>query len=252
MKNHFKELLVSGKTAIGTIVQLPSPPVVEILAHAGFDWLLIDTEHGPIDTEKLQAMIHATTETHAAPIVRLSCNLDWLAKRALDAGALGVMMPGVNAAKDALAAVRAARYPPQGNRGFGPTFAGLRWGLTSAEYAQQANEAMMAIVQIEHVDAVARIDEILTVPGIDLALIGPYDLSGSMGLLGQVGHSEVQAAIDRVLKAANRAKVPAGIFGVAADEINRYIMQGFQAILVGTDVAFLAASAKGMLAQIKR
>jgi 4-hydroxy-2-oxoheptanedioate aldolase len=252
MKNHFKELLVSGKTAIGTIVQLPSPPVVEILAHAGFDWLLIDTEHGPIDTEKLHAMIHATSETQATPIVRLTCNLDWLAKRALDVGALGVMMPGVNTAEAALAAVRAARYPPEGNRGFGPTFAGLRWGLTSAEYAKQANEAVMAIVQIEHVDAVARIDEILAVPGIDLALIGPYDLSGSMDLLGQVGHSEVQAAIDRVLKAANRAKVPAGIFGLAVDEINRYIMQGFQAILVGVDVAFLDAGAKGMLSQIKR
>ena len=252
MKNHFKELLVSGKTAIGTIAQLPSPPVVQILAHAGFDWLLLDTEHGPIDTEKLQAMIQATGETRVTPIVRLACNLDWLAKRALDAGALGVMMPGVNCAEEALAAVRAVRYPPAGNRGFGPTFAGLRWGLTSAEYAQQANEAVMAIVQIEHVDAVARIDQILAVPGIDLALIGPYDLSGSMGLLGQVEHSEVQAAIDEVLKAANRARVPAGIFGVAADEINRYILQGFQAILVGVDVAFLAAGVKSMLGQIKR
>jgi 2-keto-3-deoxy-L-rhamnonate aldolase RhmA len=252
MKNHLKELLVSGKTAIGTIVQLPSPPVVEILAQAGFDWLLIDTEHGPIDTEKLQAMIRATSETQAAPIVRLAGNLDWLAKRALDAGALGVMMPGVNSAEEALAAVRAVRYPPGGNRGFGPTFAALRWGLTSAEYAQQANEAVMAIVQIEHVDAVARIDQILAVPGIDLALIGPYDLSGSMGLLGQVGHSDVQAAIDQVLKAAKKAGVPVGIFGTAADEINRYILQGFQAILVGVDVAFLAAGATGLLSQIKR
>jgi 2-keto-3-deoxy-L-rhamnonate aldolase RhmA len=252
MKNHLKELLTSGKTAIGTLVQLPSPPVAEILAQAGFDWLLIDTEHGPIDTEKLHAMIRATSETSATPIVRVTSNLDWLAKRALDVGALGVMMPGVNSAEQALAAVRAVRYPPQGTRGFGPTFAGLRWGLTASEYVQQANEAVMAIVQIEHADAVARIDEILAVPGIDLALIGPYDLSGSMGLLGQVGHAEVQAAIDRVLKAANNANVPAGIFGVTADEVNRFIAQGFQAILVGVDVAWLAAGAKGALGQIKR
>src|SRR5215469_14819000 len=204
MKNQFKELLTSGKLGIGTLVQLPSPPVVEVLAQAGFDWLLIDTEHGPIDTEKLQAMIRATSGTSATPIVRVSCNLDWLAKRALDVGALGVMMPGVNSAEQALAAVRAVRYPPEGNRGFGPTFAALRWGMTPAEYVQQANDAVMAIVQIEHVDAVARIDQILAVPGIDMALIGPYDLSGSMNLLGQVAHLEVQAAIDRVLKAANR------------------------------------------------
>jgi 4-hydroxy-2-oxoheptanedioate aldolase len=252
MKNQFKELLKSGKPAIGTLIQLPSPPAVEVLAQAGFDWLLIDTEHGPIDMEKLQAMIRATSGTPATPIVRVACNLDWLAKRALDGGALGVMTPGVNSAEQALAAVRAVRYPPEGNRGFGPTFAALRWGLTSAEYAQQANEAVMAIVQIEHVDAVARIDQILAVPGIDLALIGPYDLSGSMSRLGQVAHPEVQAAIDRVLKAANKANVPAGIFGVTADEINRYIAQGFRAILAGVDVAFLALGAKGMLSQIRR
>jgi 4-hydroxy-2-oxoheptanedioate aldolase len=252
VKNHFKELLKSGKPAVGTLIQLPSPPVVEVLAQAGFDWLLIDTEHGPIDAEKLQAMIRATSGTPATPIVRVACNLDWLAKRALDAGALGVMMPGVNSAEQALAAVRAVRYPPEGNRGFGPTFAALRWSLTAAEYMEQANDAVMAIVQIEHVDAVARIDQILAVPGIDLALIGPYDLSGSMNLLGQVAHREVQAAIDRVLKAANKANVPAGIFGVTADEINRYIAQGFRAILAGVDAAFLAAGAKGMLSLIRR
>jgi 2-keto-3-deoxy-L-rhamnonate aldolase RhmA len=110
---------------------------------------------------------------------------------------------------------------------------------------------VMAIVQIEHCDAVARIDEILAVPGIDVALVGPYDLSGSMGLLGQVLHPEVQAAIDRVLKAAKKAGVPAGIFGATADEVNRYVAQGFQAILVGVDVAFLATGAKTVLTQVK-
>ncbi len=252
MKNHLNQLLRSGKTAIGTLVQLPSPPVVEILAQAGFDWLLIDTEHGPIDAERVQAMIRATGERPATPIVRIASNLDWLAKRALDLGALGVMAPMVSSAEEAQVAVRAVRYPPAGNRGFGPTFAGLRWGLGGAAYAQQANDAVMAIVQIEHIDAVARIDEILAVPGIDLALVGPYDLSGSMGLLGQVGHAKVQAAIDRVVKAAQSAGVPAGIFSAAADEANRYIEQGYQAILLGTDVAFLSAGAEGVLSRIKR
>lgn len=252
MKNRFKELLAAGQTAVGTIVQLPSAPVVEILAQAGFDWLLIDTEHGPIDVEKLQAMIRATGQTAVTPTVRVTSNLDWLAKRALDVGALGVMVPGVNTAEDALAAVRAVRYPPQGNRGFGPTFAALRWGIDGADYTRRANDEVMAIVQIEHVDAVARIDEILAVPGIDLALIGPYDLSGSMGLLGQLEHPEVQAAIDRVLKAAKRLNVPVGIFGVSAERMNQYIEQGFRAILVGVDVGFLAAGAGDTLARIKR
>ena len=226
--------------------------MVEILAQAGFDWLLIDTEHGPIETERLHAMIRATGSTPATPVVRVARNLDWLAKRALDVGALGVMMPGVNSADEALAAVRAVRYPPHGIRGFGPAFAALRWSLTAAEYLQQANEAVMAIVQIEHADAVSRIDEILAVAGLDLALIGPYDLSGSMGLLGQVAHPQVQAAIARVLKAAQRAKVPIGIFGATANEANQYIAQGFAAILVGVDVAFLASGARSVLDQIRR
>ena len=252
MKNHLSQLLKSGQTAVGTLVQLPSPPVVELLAQAGFDWLLIDTEHGPIDAETLQAMIRATGEAAATPIVRIAANLDWLAKRALDLGALGVMAPMVNSADEAQVAVRAVRYPPAGNRGFGPTFAALRWELSGAEYAQQANEAVMAIVQIEHIDAVARVDEILAVPGIDLALVGPYDLSGSMNLLGQVGHAKVQAAIGRVVEAARRAKVAAGIFAATADEANRYIEQGFQAILLGTDVAFLSAGAQDVLGRVKR
>jgi len=252
MKNRLKSLLASGRPAIGTLLQLPSAPAVEILAQAGFDWLLIDTEHGPIDGETLHAMIRATGGTNTVPTVRVARNLDWLAKRVLDMGALGVMMPNVNSAEEALAAVRSVRYPPEGNRGFGPTFAALRWGVAGPDYVKAANSEVMAIVQIEHIDAVERIDEILAVPGLDLPLIGPYDLSASMGLLGQVAHPRVQEAIDRVLAAAKKAKVPAGIFGTAAEEMNRYIERGFQAILVGTDVGFLGAGAKDILTQIKR
>ncbi len=252
MQNSFKALLASGKTAIGTFVQMPSAPVVEVLAQAGFDWLVIDTEHGPVDIESVHAMVRATRGTRAVPLVRIASNLDWLSKRVLDLGALGVMVPGVNNADEARAAVSALRYPPQGRRGYGPTFAALRWDLSAGDYAKQANDAVMAILQIEHADAVARIDEILAVPGIDVALIGPNDLSGSMGLLGQVNHPDVQAAIARVLKAAQKANVAAGIFASTPEELNRYVAQGFRAVMLGVDVAFLAAGAAAGLAQIKR
>jgi 4-hydroxy-2-oxoheptanedioate aldolase len=184
MKNRLKELLKAGKPAIGTLLQLPSAPAVEVVANCGYDWLLIDAEHGPIEIETLHAMIRATGGTDTTPTVRVARNLDWLAKRVLDIGALGVMIPGVNSKEEALAAARAVRYPPEGNRGFGPTFAALRWGMPAGDYARAANNEVMAIVQIEHIDAVNRIEEILAVPGVDLPLIGPYDLSGSMGLLG--------------------------------------------------------------------
>lgn len=252
MKNRLKDLLRSGKPAIGTMVQLPNPSVVEILAQAGFDWLTLDTEHGPIDIETLHALIRATAGTNATPVVRVARNLDWLAKRVLDIGALGVMMPGVNSAHEALEAVRAVRYPPDGIRGFGPTFAALRWGLAGADYVQQANDEVMAIVQVEHIDAVERIDEIVAVPGLDLPLIGPYDLSGSMGVLGQVRHPKVQEAINRVLAAGKKAKLPVGIFGVTAEEVNAYLEAGFKAILVGVDAGLLASAAKEMLGRIRR
>lgn len=252
MNNRLKELLAAGRPAVGAMVRLPSAPVVEVLAQSGFDWLVIDAEHGPIDVETLHAMIGATRGTPTTPVVRVSSNLDWLTKRALDAGALAVMIPGVNNAAEAQAAVRPVRYPPQGERGFGPTFAGLRWNLSAADYARAANDAVMAIVQIEHAEAVAHIDEILAVPGVDMALIGPYDLSGSMGLLGQITHPHVQAAIERVLKAAQKAKVPAGIFGATAQEVNRYIGQGFRAILAGVDTGFLDAGSRSILSEIKR
>ena len=252
MKNRLKELLQSGRSAIGTILQIPSASVAQILAQAGFDWLVIDTEHGPIDIETLHAMFVATRGTDATPVVRVARNLDWLAKRVLDVGALGVMMPGVNSEEEAHAAVAAVRYPGEGVRGFGPAFAASHWGVPVSEYVKNANREVMAIVQIEHIDAVERIDRILAVPGIDLPLIGPYDLSGSMGLLGQVEHPEVQRAIDRVLAAAKRAGLPAGIFGGMAEEADAYHERGFQAVLVGVDAAFLTAGATSTLSRIKR
>lgn len=252
MKNHLKQLLASGQPAIGTLVQMPSASVAELLAQAGFDWLVIDAEHGPIDARDLHAMIRATRGTTATPTVRVPSNQDWLVKRALDLGALGVMLPAVNTVAEAQAAARSVRYPPEGVRGFGPTFAAAHWGLPVPDYVSRISGEVMAIAQIEHIDAVDRIDEILAVPGIDLPLIGPYDLSGSMGLLGQVDHPRVQAAIDRVLAAADRAGLPLGIFATRADEVNGYIQRGFRAILVGTDGGFLASGARDMLERIKR
>jgi 4-hydroxy-2-oxoheptanedioate aldolase len=252
MKNRLKELLQAGKPAIGTLLQLPSAPVAEIVANAGYDWILIDAEHGPIDIETLHAMIGATAGTDVTPTVRIARNLDWLTKRVLDIGALGVMIPGVNSREEAAAAARALRYPPEGNRGFGPTFAAMRWATTGGDYAKAANSEVMAIVQIEHIDAVNHIEDILAVPGVDLPLVGPYDLSGSMGLLGQVTHPKVQEAIARVLAAGKKANLPVGIFGTTADEMNRYLEQGFRAVLAGTDVGFLGGGAADMLKKLKR
>ncbi len=250
--NRVKELLRAGKPALGAVVSLPCAPAAQVLAQAGFDWLWIDMEHGPINLETAHGMIQATQGTETVPVVRVPWNLHWLAKPVLDAGAMGIVFPFITAKQGAIDAVQSVRYPPEGIRGFSPAFAALRWGLSVPEYVKAANREIMAILLIEHIDAVSRIDEILSVPGVDLAFIGPYDLSGSMGMLGQITHPKEEEAIQKVLAAAKRAKVPAGILAVTPEDVNRRLQQGFRFIMVGGDTGFLAGAAKGMLSQIKR
>jgi 4-hydroxy-2-oxoheptanedioate aldolase len=250
--NRVKALLKAGKTAIGVSMVLPSPPAAEILAQAGFDWLWVDMEHAALNLETAHRMIQATQGTETVPIVRVAWNLHWLAKPVLDMGAMGVIMPQVSSKQEAVDAVRALRYPPEGVRGLFPGFAALRWGVSVPEYLKIANNEIMAILLIEHIEAVNHIDEILTVPGIDLIFVGPGDLSASMGLLGQATHTRVEEAIQKVLAATKKAKIPVGIPAVTPDDANRRIQQGFQFILVGTDMGLLTSGAKGILAQIKR
>jgi len=231
---------------------LPSPLAAEILAQVGFDWLWIDLEHTALSLETVHRMIQATQGTETVPIVRVAWNLHWLAKPVLDMGAMGVIIPQVNSKQEAVDAVQAFRYPPEGVRGLFPGIAALRWGLSVPEYLKIANNEIMAILLIEHIEAVNRIDEILTVPGIDLIFVGPGDLSASMGLLGQTTHTRVEEAIQKVLAATKKANVPVGITAASADDANRRIQQGFQFIFVGTDMGFLTSGAKGILGQIKR
>lgn len=250
--NRVKTLLREGKPTLGVVMTLPSPPAAEILARAGFDWMWIDLEHSPIDLETADRMIQAMQGTETVPIVRVAWNLHWLAKPVLDMGAKGVIMPWVNSKPEAVDAVQALRYPPEGVRGVGASVAARRWGLPTSEYLKVANQEILAILQIENIEAVNRIDEILTVPGIDLIFIGPNDLSASMGLLGQTTHPRVEEAIQKVLAATKKAKIPAGILGFSPNEANRRIEQGFQFIAVASDAGLLSSGAKDILRQIKK
>jgi 2-keto-3-deoxy-L-rhamnonate aldolase RhmA len=209
-------------------------------------------EHAALNLETAHRMIQATQGTETVPIVRVGWNLHWLAKPVLDMGAMGVIMPQVSSKQETVDAVQAVRYPPEGVRGLFPGFAALRWGLSVPEYLKIANKEIMVILLIEHIEAVNRIEEILTVPGIDLIFVGPGDLSASMGLLGQATHTRVEEAIQKVLAATKTAKIPVGIPAVTPDDANRRIHQGFQFILVATDMGLLTSGAKGMLGQIKR
>lgn len=250
--NHFKALLQSGKTAIGTHVSLAHPDATEIIANAGFDWLFIDLEHKPIDPENMHALIKAMKGTKAAPVVRVPGKRQWLTKTALDIGAMGILMPGIETRDEAAELVRSVRYPPAGVRGIGPRYAAKQWGISVADYLKVADGEILAIVLIEHAGAVQRIDEILSVSGIDLVFVGPNDLAASMGLIGQPKHPRVEAAVETVLEAARKKGLPAGTVVTNVEDANKRIEQGFQAIMVSHDTSFLEAGSKDVLNSIKR
>ena len=227
------------------LVTLNSPAAVELLAEVGFDWLFIDAEHSPLDTAQMQALMQAAAPTPC--VVRLSASDEMHVKRALDIGAAGIIAPQVNSVEHAQRIVQAAKYAPAGQRGLGIARA-HRYGLRVREYMQAANDDTAVIVQAEHRDAVAQIEEIVRVDGV---LIGPYDLSASLGRPGAVDHPEVRDAIARVRMACRGANLPIGIFGLSADAVKPYIEQGFTMIVAGVDTVLLATASSALLTAVR-
>jgi 4-hydroxy-2-oxoheptanedioate aldolase len=250
--NRLRALWQEGKPAFGALVTMPSVQVVQVLAHAGFDWLLIDLEHGPIDLASTHALIVATAGTPAVPLVRVAWNLPWLAKPALDSGALGICFPLVRSRADAEAAVRAVRYPPAGERLWGPFHAPIRWDLSMREYLDRADEEVLAIATVEDVEAVRRIDEIVAVPGLHVAVIGPGDLATSLGYRGRVDHPEVQAAMAEAEAAILRSGVVLGGVAHSPDQANRMVERGYRLLALGFDWSLLQRGAAGVLDDIRR
>jgi 2-keto-3-deoxy-L-rhamnonate aldolase RhmA len=227
---------------------LNSPAVAELMAEAGFDWLFIDAEHSTVDTSEMQSLLQAAGSTPC--VIRLAAGEDVPIKKALDIGAAGIIAPQVNSADHARRIVQSAKYAPIGQRGLGIARA-HRYGLKVREYMQTANDDTAVIVQAEHRDAVANIEAIVRVEGVDGVLIGPYDLSASFGMPGAVDHPEVRAAIDRVHAACRDAGLPIGIFGMTADAVRPYIEQGFTMIVAGVDTALLAHAATSLVTVLR-
>ena len=171
--NRLKQLWRDGRPTFGAIATIPSIQTVQIMARSGIDWIVVDLEHGPIDLGSAHAMITATAGTPCIPLARIAANEPWLAKAPMDIGALGINFPMICSAKDAEKAVRSVRYPPKGDRLWGPFHAPFRWGVSMPDYMATADDDMICMITIEHVEAVERIDEIMATPGIDLAVIAP-------------------------------------------------------------------------------
>jgi 2-dehydro-3-deoxyglucarate aldolase len=250
MLTDFKNRLARGDAFLGTFICLPTPESAEIFAELGFDWLILDTEHGPYNELTAQRMLQAVAG-RCPCVVRVPSNEEVWIKKALDIGSAGVLVPLVNTAETAARVARACKYAPEGLRGMGGARA-HRYGLGFNDYVAQANQKIVAIIQAEHIEAVQNMDAIVRVPGIDAVFVGPYDLSASMGLPGQIQHPDVQAAIATVRVAVLKAGLKLGIYCADPNSAKAFIRQGFTLIGMSTDLSYLAASAGEALASAKK
>jgi 2-dehydro-3-deoxyglucarate aldolase len=209
--------VLSGRPTIGSWLQLADPSLTEMMATAGFDWLVIDLEHTATSTSQMAEVIRIGDLAGCPMLVRLSGHDPAQLKRALDAGARGAVVPMVNSADQAARMAMAARYPPQGDRGVGLARA-QGYGLGFDDYRDGGADDVVVIAQIEHIDGVANLDAIVATDGIDGFFVGPYDLSGSLGQPGRFDHPDVAAALDQVASRITPAGPVAGIHVVEPDE----------------------------------
>ena len=247
-----KSRLSKGDLTIGSWITLGHPSIAEIMAAAGFDWLVLDMEHSVLELSEIQTLIQVLDWKQCPSIVRLTSNHPDQIKRVMDAGATGVMVPMVKSAEDARAAVQSVYYPPRGQRGVGLARA-QGYGSSFQKYRSWLEENAVIVAMIEHVDAVNSIDEILAVDGIDAYIIGPYDLSGSMGRPGDLDHPDVQSAIARVLEAGHRSGKPGGIHVIEPnqDELQRRIAAGFNFLGYGLDIRILDSVCRSHMKAIR-
>jgi 2-dehydro-3-deoxyglucarate aldolase len=250
MHNALKAKLLRDEATLGTWHMIGHPAVSEILAQAGFDWVALDIEHGLFPWPQALGLIQAIQGRGCAALLRLPISAPEHFKWALDTGADGVIVPMIRTAEDTRQAVAYAKYPPEGERGIGISRA-HGYGATFGDYVATANAETLVIVQIEHIDAVNAIEAICTVPGVDAVFIGPYDLSGTMGLMGHVRHPDVEAAVTRVLHVAQHARVVPGLLigDPQPGEVARRVAQGFRLISVGVDSLMLVNAARAIVAQ---
>jgi 2-keto-3-deoxy-L-rhamnonate aldolase RhmA len=245
----FRDALQAGKPLIGTLLTVASPEVAEALALLGFDWIFIDLEHGSLSIKDAQTAIQAVAN-RSHTLVRVPDGTPENIKRVMDTGCSGIIVPMVSSESYARRIVALAKYPPLGERSVGLGRA-QGYGLRFTEYLSSANAATAVIVQIEHRDAIANVDQILAVPGLDAVFVGPYDLSTSMGLVGQVSHPDVAAAIDKVRAACARTNSPMGIYCSNTDQARNEIKAGARMVAVGTDIMHMANSAQSTLEELR-
>lgn len=252
-KKTLRSRLRNQELTIGSWITIGHTVISEIMAKFGFDWLAIDMEHSAITLSKAQNLIQIIELSGIAPLVRLGENNPALIKRVMDAGSHGVIVPMVNTPQQAKDAVNAVKYPPSGTRGVGLARA-QGYGLEFEKYRKWVNKESVVIVQIEHIEAVDNLEDILSTEGVDGFMVGPYDLSASIGKPGDFHNPKVIEAQAEIMKVAKRHKVVSGFHVIPPDsrEVNKKISEGYQFIGFSLDTLFLGTQCKTEFSKIKK
>jgi 4-hydroxy-2-oxoheptanedioate aldolase len=251
-ESSLRKALLEGRPVVGATVTVPNVDTALTLANAGFDFLWIEMEHGPITLESLREILLATRGAKAVPITRVPANEVWLAKRVLDAGSLGVVFPFTSTRELAERAVASCRYPPLGDRGFGPAGALSLYRMGGPDYVKFANENVLVVVIVERKEAIENIEAIASVPGVGVLFVGVNDLSFSLGVGGRTTDPLVEEALAKVLAAGRRHGIPVGYPSGNPDEINKRIAQGFSFFQASSETGLLAGAARDVLAKVDR
>jgi 4-hydroxy-2-oxoheptanedioate aldolase len=253
MKNPVKQALKAGQAQVGTWLSLANPFAARFLARSGWHWLNVDIEHSPVNWETAALMFGCIADAGCVPLARVPCNSHDHIKRVLDNGAYGVVVPMVNTAEEAEAAVAAARYHPRGKRSVGGNLHALNFNASPSEYYRRANDEILVVIQAEHVQAVENAEKIFAVPGIDAVFVGPNDLMSSMGLEPRMESEEkdVVEAMRHIRETAARHGVAPGLHTGGAGAARRRIDEGWRFIAVQSDLALMVAAAQKVVEDLK-
>jgi len=241
-ENRLKSIWREGGTVVNGWLHVPSSFSAEVMAHAGWDSLTVDMQHGPVDYESLVPMLQAISTTDTVPVVRVLWNDPGLVMRVLDAGCYAVICPMINTREEAEAFVGACRYPPEGTRSFGPYRASLYGGQ---DYTEHANETVVTMAMIETREALDNLEEIVGVQGLDAVFVGPSDLGQNLGYGPGTDREEpeVLEAIESILAAAREHGLTAGIFTGTPEYASRMVEKGFRFVTISSDARLMAAAA---------
>lgn len=252
MLKTLKSSLKRNHVTVGSWLTLAHPSIAEIMAKSGFDWLAVDMEHSAITISQAQQLIIVIQLCGVTPLVRVGENTPLLIKRAMDSGAFGVIVPMVNSREDAQRAVEAVKYPPLGTRGVGLARA-QGYGMEFNAYKKWLNKNSIVIVQIEHIRAIDNLEDILKVSGVDSFIVGPYDLSASLGHPGEFNKREVKDALKKVERISRLLNIPAGFHVVEPDTaaLRRKIKEGYKFLAFSLDTLLLGRFCQESLRKIK-